>query len=212
MVRLRRSSISNPPGSVQVSACWCLNTVMNERGDVMKIQLVSLLLVVLLASLPSVVFPRPPLQSGETSQTAKATEIVQKSWKGPFYGLGIGLGGSMAKATGLPWSDLVAAIPVQFRLGYGISDSTVLYGSILGLRFTQYTSEWAPPMLLLGMMWRGQRGGDSYGFISGGVTADMGPHESSGAVTGSKSIPVSLRKLQPRSSTLTMRVCLARLL
>ena len=66
----------------------------------MKIQLTLLLVVVLLASLPSVVFAQPPPQSGETSQTAKATEIVQKSWKGPFYGLGLGFGiGRPAKAT-----------------------------------------------------------------------------------------------------------------
>ena len=146
----------------------------------MKIQLTLLLVVVLLASLPSVVFSQPPLsavQSGETSQTAKATERVQKSWEGPFYGLGIGLGYGRATVASIGASvDLppVAAIPVQTRLGYGLSDSIVLYGSILGLRFTGQTSQWAPPAALLGMMWKWS-GRDSYGFTSVGFGFEGDP-------------------------------------
>ena len=143
----------------------------------MKIQLTLLLVVVLLVSLPSIVFAQTPLQSGETSQTAKATDIVQKSWKGSFYGLGVGLGYGRAEFAALGESlstPPVAVIPVQIRAGYGLSDSIVLYGSILGLRFTGETSQWTDPAGLLGMMWR-WRGRDSYGFTSVGLSFEGDP-------------------------------------
>lgn len=156
----------------------------------MKIQLVLLLLVVLFVSLPSVVFASPPLsavQSGETSEATPKVETVQKSWKGSFYGLGVGLGGWTVKPTGHPWDALLPASPLQFKIGYGISDSTLLYGSVLGMRiFEDRWGDWLPGYLLLGMKWGRQRGGDSYWFISGGVS----PENSTRVVRGGYGINV----------------------
>ena len=139
----------------------------------MKSQLVLLSLVVLFVSLSSVVFSRPPpgsVQSGETSQTAKATDIVQKSWEGPLFGLGAGLGFATAEASGLGETESGAGslVNVKIRLGYGLSDRTVLYGSVFRLRFTGSES-WSPSLGLFGAMWK-WRGRDSYGFASLGTS------------------------------------------
>ena len=106
----------------------------------MKRQLILLLSGVLLASLPLVVFSQPPvrtLPSGETSEAAPKVETVQKSWKGPFAGVGLGLGWSGAVYLA-PEADYYIPLymaPVRFRLGYGLSDSLALYCSVNRIRF-----------------------------------------------------------------------------
>ena len=138
----------------------------------MKFQLTLLLVVVLLASLPSVGFAQPPLsavQSGETSQTAKATDIVQKSWDGPFFGLGAGLGIGFleARASGQTGQDMRGLANVKIQLGYGLSDRTVLYGSVLNFRFAEVEG-WSSPLGLFGAMWKWPDR-ESYGFAAIGT-------------------------------------------
>ena len=139
----------------------------------MKIQLTLLLVVVLLVSLPSIVFAQTPLQSGETSQTAKATDIVQKSWEGPLFGLGLGAG--MGRLTveefgGDPDSANIGFVPVQVRLGYGLSDRTVLFGAVSSLNTFQEDSEWATPIGSLGVMFRRNWDREFYGFLALGAS------------------------------------------
>ena len=135
----------------------------------MKIPLVLLSLVVLFVSLPSVVFAQPPLravQSGETSQAAPKVEAVKKSWEGPVFGIGLGLGISRATFTNASASidgPLVGILPVRVRLGYGLSDRAVLYAGVgrePGLNVPD----------VLGMMFRGARNRDYYGFFALGAT------------------------------------------
>lgn len=160
----------------------------------MKIQLTLLLVVVLLASLPSIVFAQPPvrtLPSGETSEAAPKVETVQKSWKGPFIGIGLGLGWS-ASLLQTPEADYYYPLyraPVRFRLGYGLSDSLALYCSVNRIRFlnervfdTPWAEEydrvvfggnWSPSYGMLGAISR--RRNDAFGeyqFI-GGVGAEF---------------------------------------
>lgn len=135
----------------------------------MKIQLTLLLVVVLLVSLPSVVFAQTPLQSGETSQTAKATDIVQKSWEGPFFGVGagLGIGVAAARASGVTGSGASGLLNVKIQLGYGLSDRTVLYGSVFNFRIAEVEG-WLPPLGLFGAMWK-LRGRESYTFAAIGT-------------------------------------------
>lgn len=139
----------------------------------MKFQLTLLSLVVLFVSLPSVVLAQPPvrtLPSGETSEAAPKVEAVKKSWEGPLFGLGAGLGFATAEASVLGETDSGAGslVNVKIRLGYGLSDRTVLYGSVFRLRFTGSES-WSPRLGLFGAMWK-WRGRDSYGFASLGTS------------------------------------------
>ena len=139
----------------------------------MKIQLGLLLLVVLFVSLPSVVFSQPPLsavQSGETSQTAPTAETVQKSWEGPFFGLGLGLGygqGSFSAGGASIDTGTSAGLAGQIRLGYGLSDRAVLYGS---LRSFNFGTGWTLPAGLLGFMFRGRDNTPYYGFAALGAS------------------------------------------
>ena len=145
----------------------------------MKIQL-ALLLVVLFVSLPSVVFSQPPLgavQSGETSQTAPTAETVQKSWEGPFLGLGLGLGFGSVEVTYLGESastGVAGFLPFQLRLGYGLSDRSVLYGSVHMNRGLDSDGEWGDPGGFLGMMFRG-RVRPAYGFAALGAGFSSDP-------------------------------------
>ena len=147
----------------------------------MKNQLVLLSLVVLFVSLSSVVFAQPPLsavQSGETSQAASTTEAVKKSWEGPLFGFGLGLGilrGTVSLLDESEDSPIVGAIPVKVRLGYGLSDRTVLYGSVASLRGLGDVSEWAAPYGVLGMMFRGVRSSRYYGFAALGASFEGDP-------------------------------------
>ena len=141
----------------------------------MKSQLVLLSLVVLFVSLSSVVFSRPPpvrtLPSGETSEAAPKVETVKKSWEGPLFGLGAGLGLGFGEASVLgesASSGTGSLVDVKIRLGYGISDRTVLYGSVFRLRFTDVES-WSPTLGLFGAMWK-WRGRNSYGFAALGTS------------------------------------------
>lgn len=136
----------------------------------MKIQLTLLLVVVLLASLPSVVFAQTPLQSGETSQTAKATDIAQKSWEGPFFGLGAGFGIATEESldSGETSRGRSSLLNAKIQLGYGLSDRTVLYGSVFRLRFTE-TEDWSPPLGLFGAMWKWGDSDLTYGFAAIGT-------------------------------------------
>ena len=148
----------------------------------MKFQLGFLLLVVLFVSLPSVVFSQPPLsavQSGETSQTAPTAETVEKSWEGrPFLGLGLGLGFGSVEVTYLEESastGIAGFLPVQVRLGYGLSDKTVLYGSVYMVRgLGSDNSEWGEPVGFIGMMFRG-RVRPAYGFAALGASFSSDP-------------------------------------
>lgn len=140
----------------------------------MKIQLTLLLVVVLLVSLPSVVFAQTPLQSGETSQTAKATDIVQKSWEGPLFGLGLGAGLGRLTAEefgGGSDSGNFSFVPVQVRLGYGISDRTVLFGAVSSWRGSEAT-EWFPLTGSLGVMFRRNWDREFYGFLALGASRE----------------------------------------
>ena len=146
----------------------------------MKIQLV-LLLVVLFVSLPSVVLAQPPLsavQSGETSQVAPKVEAVKKSWEGPLFGFGLGLGVARATAEYLGESEdtpLVGLLPVQIRLGYGLSDRTVLYGSVFGVRTLVSGGEWTVPGGGIGVMHRGSYDSSYYWFSSLGASFEGDP-------------------------------------
>ena len=118
---------------------------------IMKIQLGLLLLVVLFVSLSSVVFAQPPLsavQSGEASPAAPTAEAVKKSWEGPFFGLGLGLGamkvGTMSEPFADEWveSPLGGILPIRVRLGYGFSNSVVLYGLVGIDRVLGFSDKW----------------------------------------------------------------------
>ena len=163
----------------------------------MKIQLVLLSLVVLFVSLSSVVFAQPPvrtLPSGETSEAAPKVETVQKSWKGPFVGVGLGLGWS-ASLTQFPEEAYLYTLytaPVRFRLGYGLSDSLALYCSVNRTRYLNEQEEkgvlfgksWAPPYVMLGAISR--RRNDAFGeyqFI-GSVGADFDEYRAYYVLTG----------------------------
>lgn len=147
----------------------------------MKIQLVLLSLVVLFVSLSSVVFAQPPLravQSGKTSQAAPKVEAVKKSWEGPIFGLGLGLGLARASAEDLVDSEdtpLVGMLPVRVRLGYGLSDRTVLYGSVLSFRALGSGGAWSTPGGGLGVMHRGRYDSSYYWFSSLGVSFASDP-------------------------------------
>ena len=120
---------------------------------------------------PSVLFAQPPLsavQSGEASQAALTMETAEKSWKGPLFGFGLGLGfaslsldtfGSEAEESGL-----FSVLPVKVRLGYGLSDSAVLYGVVGSER--DFSGGWITPYVALGMMFRGRRDSRYYGFAA----------------------------------------------
>ena len=147
----------------------------------MKIQLVLLSLVVLFVSLSSVVFAQPPLravQSGETSQAASTAGAVKKSWEGPIFGFGLGLGLARASAEDLVDSEdtpLVGMLPVRVRLGYGLSDRTVLYGSVLSFRALAAGGAWSTPGGGLGVMHRGRYDSSYYWFSSLGVSFESDP-------------------------------------
>ena len=149
----------------------------------MKIQLALLLLVVLFVSLPSVVFSQPPLgavQSGETSQPAKAAETVQKSWEGPVFGFGLGLGLAQATLQSLGASEdtpIGSGLPVQIRLGYGISESTILYGSVITARILsgEFAGEWTTTLGLVGVMVRANRYSQNYWFTALGASFEGSP-------------------------------------
>ena len=144
----------------------------------MKFQLVLLSLVVLFVSLPSVVFAQLPLsavQSEETSEAAPKVETVKKSWEGPVFGLGFGLGLGRASLETFGYGDvsvgspLVGQLPIRARLGYGLSESTVLYGGIGAERGLGADAEGNEPYGVLGMMFR-RRWSDYYGFFALGTT------------------------------------------
>ena len=143
----------------------------------MKIQL-ALLLVVLFVSLPSVVFSQPPLgavQSGETSQIAPTAETVEKSWEGPVFGLGLGLGRLVKAPESTP---LVGMLPVRGRLGYGIRPNKILYGSVFTLRALGSGGEWSDLAGVLGVMFpvvRDIRDTRKYGFFAVGATFSGDP-------------------------------------
>ena len=159
----------------------------------MKHLLVLLSLVVLFVSLSSVVFAQPPLgavQSGETSQAASTAEAVKKSWEGPFFGFGLGLGVTKVAGGGFGgWDEWVEGplrgiLPIRARLGYGLSNSVAFYGlvgveSALGFSdewvdlqqrygLDPYV-EWTFPYGALGVMFRAGQS-DYYGFFDLGLT------------------------------------------
>ena len=148
----------------------------------MKHLLVLLSLVVLFVSLSSVVFAQPlvrTLPSGETSQAASTAEAVKKSWEGPFFGFGLGLGGESGiwQESGFGGASEESAIsgilPIKARLGYGLSDSTVLYGVVGNTRSFGPHDDWYAPYGALGMMFRRSRYGNYYGFFALGATRSI---------------------------------------
>ena len=155
----------------------------------MKNQLVLLSLVVLFVSLSSVVFAQPPpgsVQSGEASEAAPKVETAKKSWEGPLFGFGLGLGYGSTEVTYLGETLAAGAgglLPVQIRLGYGLSDRTVLYGSVLSFRNLDSDGEWGEPAGLFGMMFRG-RARQFYGFASLGASFSSDPVRSFGLRAG----------------------------
>ena len=128
----------------------------------MKIQLALLLVVVFFVSLPSVVFAQLP-------------ETAQKSWEGPVFGLGLGLG-VRAGLEEFESGDVIlgtsptALLPVQVRLGYGLSARVVLYGAVSSYRLFVSYSEWKPPYGEGGIMFRSNRTSRYYGFFAIGST------------------------------------------
>ena len=141
----------------------------------MKIQLALLLVVVLTVSLPSIVLAQPPLttvQPGETAQTAPTAETVQKSWKGPVFGLGLGLGVRTGNEELI--SDVFIGTPttallqIQARLGYGLSERIVLYGATSSYRL--FYSSWKKPYGEGGILFRSNQNSRYYGFFAIGST------------------------------------------
>ena len=148
----------------------------------MKNQLVLLSLVVLFVSLSSVVFAQPPLravQSGEASQAAPKVEAVKKSWEGPFFGLGLGLGigsAEFASADAAVSTGVFRTLPVEVRLGYGLSERAVLYGSLNNIYLSAgESSDWAGLYGMLGIMFRGRLDKRVYGFLAPGAAFASGP-------------------------------------
>ena len=132
----------------------------------MKNQLVLLSLVVLFVSSVTVVFSHP--------LDITITEVPNmKSWEGPVFGLGLGLG--IARFTfedfggGSEDSPLIGLLPIRIRLGYGLSDSMVLYGAVSGYHGLGF-GVWSPPYGALGMMYRTSRASKYYGFFAIGGT------------------------------------------
>ena len=128
-----------------------------------------------------VVFASPPMsavQPEEASPAAPTAAAVKKSWEGPFVGFGLGLGLAQASAMYLGESedsDIASVLPVQIRFGYGLSKSTVLYGSVFGARVLSgpASGEWGEPLGLLGVMVRGNWNRGDYWFSSlGGSLSD----------------------------------------
>ena len=133
----------------------------------MKIQLALLLVVVLFVSLPSVVFAQSP-------------ETAKKSWEGPVFGFGLGLGLAQATVQSQGESEdsaIGSGLPVQFRLGYGLSESTILYGSVITGRVLsgEFAGEWTGATGLVGVMVRGNRYSRDYWFSSLGASFEGDP-------------------------------------
>ena len=149
----------------------------------MKNLLVLLSLVVLFVSLSSVVFAQPPLgavQSGETSQAAPKVGAVKKSWEGPLFGFGLGLGLAQATLQSQGESEdspIGSGLPVQIRFGYGLSERTVLYGSVISARILSgdFAGEWTGASGLVGVMVRGSRYSRDYWFSSLGASFEGDP-------------------------------------
>ena len=114
----------------------------------MKIQLGLLLVVVLFVSLSSVVFASPlrALPSGETSKAASTPKTIGKSWEGPFFSIGGGIGyfyrqrsGTRSINEGSGWAPRYSTrwvteetastviFPLDLRLGIGATNRFVLY-------------------------------------------------------------------------------------
>ena len=128
----------------------------------MKMKLALLLVVVLFVSLPSVVFAQLP-------------ETAQKSWEGPIFGFGLGLGLAQATLQSQGESEdspIGSGLPVQIRFGYGLSENTVLYGSVISARILSgdFSGEWTEPSGLVGFMFRGSRYSRDYWFSSLGAS------------------------------------------
>ena len=134
----------------------------------MKIQLALLLVVVLFVSLPSVVFSEPAIPG----------EQKTKTWEGPVFGFGLGLGlftGTASFEGESVDSPVIGALPVEVRLGYGLSKDAVLYGSVASLRGLGEVQEWADPYGLLGVMFRGGWSSSYYGFAALGASFEGDP-------------------------------------
>ena len=147
----------------------------------MKNLLVLLSLVVLFVSLSSVVLAQPPLsavQSGETSQAAPKVEAVDKTWEGPFLGIGGGVGyfyrersgertsGSRFDATySTVWvTEQTAAtviFPLELRLGFALTNRVVLY-TVGRSTFYGAAGRWDPVALGAGLMLGLRRRGIDY--------------------------------------------------
>ena len=151
----------------------------------MKFQLALLLVVVLCVSLPSAVFAQPLLsavQSGEASPAAPTAEAeaVKKSWEGPVFGFGLGLGLAQATLQSQGESEdspIGSGLPVQIRFGYGLSERTVLYGSVITARILsgEFAGEWTGASGLVGVMVRGSRYSQDYWFSSLGASFQGDP-------------------------------------
>ncbi len=156
-------------------------TTVRHRAD-KEIPLKNLLAAVITAAL---IFSLPVATSAQqqaASEAAQARTDIKppKTWKGPIFGIGAGLGFFYATVQA-SWagisedSAIFGHLPIRARLGYGLSDSAVLYGVVGSERLLddRFSDDPMTPLYgALGMMYRSRRDSSFYGF--GAIGADFG--------------------------------------
>ena len=107
-----------------------------------------------------------------------------KSWEGPFLGIGGGLGVAYSSVPTLVGTEpgvmerteetpIFATLPVDVRLGYGVSNQLVFYGffhNFWSWGNSEWDRGWFDPAIGFGVMQRYPRGSSLYFFIDAAVT------------------------------------------
>lgn len=107
-----------------------------------------------------------------------------ESWEGPFLGIGGGLGVAYSSVPTLVGTEprvverkedtpIFATLPVDVRLGYGVSNHLVFYGffhNFWSWGNSEWDRGWFDPAIGFGVMKRYPRGSSLYFFIDAAVT------------------------------------------